>query len=160
MNSLISLGDEAMLNLLIMFAAQAAAPPPAEAELLGRRLAAKSGIATIAPLMIEKDVTELAGEAPDLSPTERARLLAIGRAEGKAGIDRLVAALGHAYAQRLSVADLRVLVAQSESPAATRWRGAEPAAIMATMRALGEIDLKKNVAAAFCRETGKLCDRR
>jgi len=148
-----------MLNLLIMLAAQMAAAPPVEAELLGRRLAAKSGIATIAPLMIEKDLTELAGEAPDLSPAERARLLAIGRAEGQAGLGRLVAALGHAYAQRLSVADLRVLVAQSESPAAARRRAAEPEAIMATMRALGELDLKKNVAAAFCRETGKLCER-
>jgi hypothetical protein len=148
-----------MLNLLIILAAQAAAPP-AEAELLGRRLAAKSGIATIAPLMIEKDVTELAGEAPGLSEAERQRLLAIGRGEGKAGLDRLVAALGHAYAQRLSVADLRVLVAQSDSPAAARRRAAEPAAIMATMQALGELDLKKNVAAAFCRETGKLCERR
>ena len=149
-----------MLSLMLILAGQAALAHPAEAELLGRRLATKSGIATIAPLMIEKDLAELAGEAPGLSQAERQRLLAIGRAEGRAGLDRLVAALGHAYAQRLSVADLRLLVAQSESKAAEHRRTAEPAAIAETMRSLGEIDLKKNVAAAFCRETGKLCDRR
>jgi hypothetical protein len=35
----------------------------------------------------------------------------------------------------------------------------EPAAIAGAMGTLGEMDLEKNVAAAFCRDVGKLCER-
>ncbi|MEP7006871.1 MAG: YdeI/OmpD-associated family protein [Sphingomonas bacterium] len=73
---------------------------------------------------------------------------------------RLIAALGDTYAKRLSVADLRILVAQNENPATIRWRAAEPAAIEETMKALGPIDFKGDTAADFCRATGKLCHRK
>ena len=42
-----------MLSLMLILAGQAALAHPAEAELLGRRLSTISGMATIAPRMIE-----------------------------------------------------------------------------------------------------------
>jgi hypothetical protein len=153
------LEGDIMLALAIAIAVDAAPAISNEAENLGRRLAATSGIATMAPLLIEKDLEELSKEAPILTPAEKRRLLELGHEEGRRGVDRLISALGHAYASRLSVSDLRVLVAQNEGEAAVRRRALEPSAIMETMRVLGQIDLKKNVAAAFCNETGKLCHR-
>jgi len=143
----------------IATAGAAMAAPTEEAQALGKRLAAAGTLATIAPLLIERDVADLAKEATTLTPTETARLKAIGQAEGRKGIDRLTAAMGAAYAERLSVDELRTLVAQAESPAAAKRRAIEPAVLMAAMQSAGEIDVKKDVAAAFCKETGKLCKR-
>ncbi len=113
-----------------------AAAPSAEAMALGTRLARAGLLAAIAPALIERDISELAAE------------------------DRVIAALGREYAARLSVEDLRALVAFHESPAAGRLRAAEPQVLVAAMSQLGTIDVKKDIAAAFCRETRKLCDRR
>jgi hypothetical protein len=33
-----------------------------------------------------------------------------------------------------------------------------PGAIAAAMQAVGQMDFKKDVRAAFCKDTGKLCD--
>lgn len=150
-----------MIAPLLALALQATAPdaPSPEALTLGKQLAGSGMLATIAPMLIEKDIAELAAEAPDLSADERARLTEIGRVEGKAGVERLTASLGAAYAKRLSVADMRALVAHNAGPAAQRWREAEMPAVMEAMQTLGAIDLKKTVAAEFCARTGKLCDR-
>jgi hypothetical protein len=139
---------------------QASGPAiPSEAQLLGVRLAKTSGFAAIAPSLIEKDLAELAREDASLSAAQRERLLSIGRTEARAGLEKVMLAIGSGYARRLSVEDLRVLVAHGESPAAVRWRTAEPAVMADAMGTIGEMDLKKNVAAAFCRDSGKLCDR-
>ena len=113
-----------MLFLLALAAVSAA--PNREAEALGIRLARTSGIATIAPMMVQKDLAELANEDPSLSSVQRERLRQIGNAEGRAGIELVVAALGASYAKRLSLRDLRALVKQNESPEAGRRRAAEP----------------------------------
>ena len=148
-----------MIALLLAAALQAASPAP-EAEALGRRLARTGTMATLVPMLVEKDLAELAGEDASLTPAERAGLLAIGRAEGRRNLDRLIAALGHAYAKRLSIADLKLLVAQSEMPATARLRTAQPAVIAEAMGTVGAIDLKALTAAEFCRQTGKMCDRK
>ncbi|KQR83081.1 hypothetical protein [Sphingomonas sp. Leaf343] len=135
------------------------AVPSVEAETLGRRLAAAGGLATMIPMLVETDLTELAGEKPDLTPAERERLFAIGHAEGARGRAKLIDALGHAYAAKLTVADLRVLVRNAEMPETKRLRQTEPAAIVQAMQTLGEMDLKKTVAAQLCKETGKRCER-
>ena len=137
-----------------------AAAPSAEAMALGTRLARAGLLAAIAPALIERDISELAAEDDRLTAAERARLAEVGREVGRAGIDRVIAALGREYAARLSVEDLRALVAFHESPAADRLRAAEPQVLVAAMSQLGTIDVKKDIAAAFCRETRKLCDRR
>jgi hypothetical protein len=148
------------MHALFLMLLQASGPAiPSEAQLLGVRLAKTSGFAAIAPSLIEKDLAELAREDASLSAAQRERLLSIGRTEARAGLEKVMLAIGSGYARRLSVEDLRVLVAHGESPAAVRWRTAEPAVIADAMGTIGEMDLKKNVAAAFCRDSGKLCDR-
>jgi hypothetical protein len=84
------------------------------------RLARTTGLAAIAPALVEKDLTELANEYPALSTGERQRLMTIGRTEAQAGLSKVMAAIGSGYARRLSVEDLRVLDAHGESPAAAR----------------------------------------
>lgn len=148
---------------MILIALQAASSAPTatpEAEDLGIRLARSGGLAAMAPALIEKDAVELAQEAKSLSDAERQHLVEIGRAQGRAGLDRIMRAIGIEYAKRLSVEDLRQLVTHAESPAAARWRAAEPLVVAAAMKSIGELDLKKSTASAFCKETGKLCDRR
>ena len=146
-----------MLVLLLLAAASTA--PASEAEELGLRLARTSGIVTIAPMLIQKDLADLAAEEPSLSPEQRRRLFEIGNEEGKAGIERLVGVLGAAYAKRLSVQDLRILVEQNESVEAARRRAAEPSVMIEAITALGSMDLKKATAARMCKDSGKLCAR-
>ena len=138
-------------------AALPTAAPMTEAQSLGRRLAAAGSLATIIPLIVEKDLGELADEDPTLKPTERDQLLAIGHAQAQAGMQRLTDALGDSYARHLSIDDLRTLVVQNESAAARHWRAIEPAAIADAVQAVGQMDLKKDTAALFCTRTGKLC---
>lgn len=145
--------------LAALVAGQAAPAATSEAEQLGVRLARMTGIATVAPALIEKDLAELSTEDPTLSAAERDTLLAIGRERGKAGLEQVVRAIGRAYARRLSVTDLRVLVANAETPAAGRWRRVEPLVIADAAAALGSIDLKARTAARFCEVTRKLCRR-
>lgn len=132
--------------------------PSAAAEALGRELAASGTLASLLPLLIAKDTEELVGELKGLSPTETARLRAIAAETAAKGTERLFTAQGHAYAMRLSEADLRALVAASRDPAQQRYRAALPGAIAATMMGVGELDLKKDIRAAFCKETGKGCE--
>lgn len=149
------------MHALTLILAQAAASTISpEAQDLGVRLAKTSGLAAMAPALIEKDLTDLANENPALSAEERQRLMSLGRAEAQVGLEKIMKAIGSGYARRLSVSDLQVLVAHGESPSAARWRIAEPLVIAEAMGALGSMDLKKKVAAAFCRQTGKLCDRK
>jgi hypothetical protein len=68
-----------------------------------------------------------------------------------------MAATGHAYATRLSIEDLRTLVAFNESPVAKRWRDATPGAIMEAVQSMGSLDFKGDTRKAFCTRTGKLC---
>jgi hypothetical protein len=148
-----------MLATLVLVAMQTAAPST-EAQDLGRRLAARGTLATLAPMLIEKDTAELATEAGTLTDTQKAKLQALSRDLGAKGVERIVAAIGSAYATKLSLDDLRTLVAQAEHPAAARRRAVEVPALVEAMTAIGQIDFKKDLAAAFCKETGKLCDRR
>lgn len=143
--------------LLLQAAASAAAPP--EAIDLGRRLAASGTLASLLPLIVEKDLTDLAAEDPAMTVADREALFTLGRAQADAGRARLLDAMGAVYARELPVADLRHLVAAAEDPAAQRMRALQPRLMMETMATLGPIDLKKDVAAAFCRERGRLCDR-
>ena len=148
-----------LIFALLLQTASPVAPSP-EAVALGRRLAESGPLAAIAPLLIARDASDLADEDPTLTASERQQLLDLAGAKGKAGMARLIAALADTYAKRLSVADLRILVAQNENPATVRWRAAEPTAFEETMKALGPIDFKGETAADFCRATGKLCHRK
>jgi hypothetical protein len=133
-----------------------ATPDPA-AEALGRELAGTGTLAALAPLQARAETEELIAAHPELTPTDQAQLRALAAKTAAAGTERLLGALGHAYAMRLSKADLAAAVAFERSPAAQRMRAAVPFTIAATMQAVGKMDFKADVRAAFCKDTGKLC---
>lgn len=143
-----------MIGLIVAVALAQASP---EAEALGQRLAKAGTLASIAPALMAKETEELVTDNPDLKPEERDRLRATARRVAAQDIDKLTTALGQAYAGKLSVEDLKVLVAAAESPAAQRRRAIEPAALAAAMTSIGKLDFKGDTIAAFCAETGKLC---
>lgn len=133
--------------------------PSPRALTLGRELAESGTLASLLPLLIAKDTAELVAEYKDLTPAETTRLGALSAEVAAAGSERLFAAQARAYAMRLSEADLTVLAAATRDPAQARFRAALPGAIAATMAGVGELDLKKDIRAAFCKETGKGCGR-
>lgn len=132
------------------------APSP-RALALGRELAESGTLASLLPLLIAKDTEELVGEYEDLTAAEQQRLRAVAAEVAAKGTERLFAAQARAYAMRLSEADLAALVTASRTPAQQRYRAALPAAIAATMAGVGELDLKKDIRAAWCKESGKGC---
>jgi hypothetical protein len=135
----------------------AAAPPSAEAERLGRRLADAGTLAALLPLIQAKEVNELVVAHPELNAKERDDLRNTAKQVYQQGSAKLLAATGHAYAARLSISDLRKLIAFQESPAARHYQAAVPAAIAATMQEVGPMDFKGEVVTAYCKQTGKLC---
>ncbi len=142
--------------LALMLAAAAAAPSP-EALSLGRQLAETGALAGLLPQISAKETEELVADHPEFSAADKAALRATARRVFEAGRDRLMDATGRAYAERLSVRDLRKLVAFQRSGAAHRYQAAMPQAIAATMQSVGKMDFKADVAAAFCKEKGRLC---
>ncbi len=133
--------------------------PIDDARRLGHELAAGGVVATLVPMLAEKDLVDLAAEDQSLTGSEREQLLVLGRARAKAGLDHLLSALGDAYATSLSGSEMRILIEQNASPARQHWLAIQPASIQQAVAALEGLDLKKDTAAEFCGRTGKLCDR-
>jgi len=135
----------------------AAAQPSDEALRLGNEIAAHGTLAALLPLKQQQDTAELLAEDKTLSAAEQAKVRAtVDRLYAEAR-KRLFAATGRAYADRLSLSDLRTVAAFYRTPAARRFQAAVPAAIVATMKTVGDIDLKKDARTAICKDTGKLC---
>jgi hypothetical protein len=143
----------------LLFLAAAAAQPSAAALALGRQVAEMGTLATILPLEQQKETEELIAAHPELSPNEKARLRATAKGVFESGRERLMQAEGHAYAQRLSVEDLRSVIAFERSQPGKRYRASMPQVIMDTMRVMGTMDFKGDVLRAYCKETGKLCGK-
>src|SRR3954470_11797539 len=143
--------------MIFLALAIVASTPSAEQLRLGRELAESGTLAALLPMVAEKETGELVAAHPELGEADRAALRATARATYEAGRTRLMDATGRAYAERLSVADLRALVAFNRTRAAAHYRTAMPGAIAAAMQRVGEMDFKKDALAAFCRRTGKLC---
>ncbi|WP_085809929.1 hypothetical protein [Sphingomonas sp. TZW2008] len=132
------------------------APSPA-AVVMGARLARTGSIMALLPLVAAKDTDDLVAAHPDLSPTEQARLRATARTTLAAGMARIETAFGTAYAKRLTPGELTALVAAAERHEQQRLRAVQPMVMAEAIASLGTLDFKKDVAAAFCRDTGKLC---
>ena len=141
---------------LLLFMAE----PPPEALSLSRELAETGTLAAVLPLVQAKETEELIANNPELSPAERDQLRAIAKATFRQGRERIMDATARAYAERLPLGDLRALAAFQKTEAATRYRDLMPEAIAAAMQSIGPMDYKGDVRAAFCKETGKLCDQR
>ena len=144
---------------LLLAAAAAAAQPSAEALKLGREIAGHGTLAALLPLKQEQDTRELLDEAKDLTPAEQAQLRATVERHYSKGKERLFAATGRVYAEKLSLKDLRAIAAFYRSAAAARFQTVVPTAIATTMQQVGDVDVKKDARAAFCKETGKLCGK-
>jgi hypothetical protein len=147
-----------MIPLLAV--ALAASTPTPEGLRLGRELAESGTLAALLPMVADKEIGELVAAHSELTEADRAALRATARATYEAGRARLMEATGRAYAERLSVADLRALVAFNRTRAAAHYRAAIPGAIASAMQAMGAMDFKKDALATFCRKTGKLCEAR
>ena len=137
----------------------AAAQPSPEALRLGRRLAETGTLASLLPMIQQKETEELLADHPELSAAEMTKLRATAQRVYQGGRDRLMEAEAQAYAKRLSIRDLRAAVAFQSSPAGRRTRAAMPGVIGDTMKSVGTMDLKGDVRAAYCKETGKLCGK-
>jgi hypothetical protein len=151
------MGAMIMALALASSGASATPNPGPRAEQLGRQLAEAGTLGGLLPLIGAKETEELVAAHSELAEADKAALRRTAARVFEAGRARLMAAMGHAYAQRLSIADLRVLVAANRAPAAARYRTAQPGAIAAAMQSMSGMDFKGDAIAAFCRETGKAC---
>ena len=145
--------------VMIAWLLAAAAQPSAEALRLGRQLAETGTLATILPLVQQKETEELVAAHPELSAAGKDLLRSTAQAVYRQGRDRLMQAEAVSYARTLSISDLRSAVAFQNSPSGKRYRAAIPQVIADTMRQLGRMDFKGDVLAAYCKETGKLCGK-
>jgi hypothetical protein len=138
-------------------AARVLPPPTAEALRLGRELADAGTLAHLLPLMESAQVAELVGENVDMAASDQAALRATAHKVFVAGAERLLAGEGLSYARLLSISALRTIVGFERSAAGRAYRAVTPQVITGTMAAVGKIDFKGEVRAAFCKEKGKLC---
>lgn len=144
--------------MMLLYALALLTPDPTpEALALGKRLAETGTLAALLPVIMAKETEELVAEHPEYAEADKAALRAAAAEQGKAGIDRLMTATGHAYAEKLSVEDLRVLVAFNEGEPGKKWRAATPGVIAAAMSEVGQLDFKGDTRKAFCAKTGKGC---
>jgi len=135
----------------------AAAAPSAEALALGRQIAEAGTMASFIELVQAKETDELVEAHPELGDSDKVKLRAVARVVYQSGRERLMQASARAYAERLSIADMRDIVGFQKSRAGQSYRGAIPAVIAATVESVGEMDFKGDVTAAYCKQTGKLC---
>ena len=144
--------------MILLYALALLAPDPTpEALALGKRLAETGALAALLPIKIKQETEEMVAEHPEWPEADKVALRATAEERAEAGVQLLMAATGKAYAETLSVEDLRVLVTFNESAVVKRWRDATPGAIFAAMEQAGGFDFKGDTRKAFCAKTGKLC---
>jgi hypothetical protein len=143
--------------LTVAIAALLAAGPSAEAEALGRRLAATGTLETLFPAVAAKETEEMIAQHPELSAAERQTLRDTAGEVRVAISAKMAAAFGHEYATTLSLGDLRALVAFAETPASRHYREAVPGVLMHAVAKVGSVDFGGDVRKSFCAKTGKLC---
>lgn len=148
-----------MILAAFLAAAAAAATPSPEALDLARKVAANGVLATLGPLQTQSELEEMIQASPDLTEAERTRLRAIGEKRAAALIVKVIETQAVAMAAELSVEDLRALADFAGSPPALHQREAMPKIILATVQALDGVDYAGGVKAAFCAETGNLCEQ-
>lgn len=143
--------------MVILLLAAAAAQPSPEALRLGEVLANNGTLATLLPIMQQKEIAELEANHPELSQPERVSLRATARRVFRDDLTMLIKSEAVAFASQLSIGDMRAIAEFETSAAGRRYRAATPAVVGIVMQSVSKIDYKKDVAAAFCAQTGKLC---
>lgn len=143
--------------LLLQAAAPTVPAPSGEALDLGKRVAASGMLARMIPQIGDKEAGEIIAEHPELTATDQAQLRQMAVSKAVEGRDKLVEAMGTAYARQLSIDDLKAIAAFNESSAAQRLKEVEPEAIQAAVSVMSGFDYKGTVLKDFCARTGKAC---
>ena len=154
---------------ILAIAAQAAAEPPAPAPTapaprpaalaaLGRRRAELGDLNAILGFAGHAEIERAATTTPGLTDAERARLRQVGERVVGAQRARILDVAGNVYARRFTAPQLRAMIAFLESPPGRAYVGALPQLLPQGAAAMEGVDLGRDVRAAFCRETGKLCE--
>ena len=131
-----------------------------EAIKLGEELASYGTLATLGPIMTAKEAEDLVAAHPELSKAEQDDLRASAKKEAEQLRAKAITVEGKAFAEALSLQDLRTLAEFARSDAAKRQRAAMPRIIVGTMKGLGNVDYKGSVLAAYCHNYGKLCPKK
>ncbi len=131
-----------------------------EAIKLGEELASYGTLATLGPIMTAKEAEDLVAAHPELTKAEQDNLRATAKKEADQLRAKAITVEGKAFAETLSLQDLRTLAEFARSDAARRQREAMPKIIVGTMKGLGNVDYKANVLAAYCRDYKKLCPKK
>jgi hypothetical protein len=145
--------------MVAAFLLLAAASPSPEALAVSRQIAETSDLVSLLPMIQAEETKELIEEHSELNEAEKSALRATSKRVFETGRERLIGAIAQAYADRMTVEELKSIVAFESSPAARRYRAVTPAAIQAAIQSIGEPDFKGDVLKAFCKETGKLCPK-
>jgi hypothetical protein len=148
------------MSLMFALALFGLSDPTPEALALGRQVAESGTLAALLPLVIAKDTEDLIGDYPELSDAEKAAFRATAAQVARDGTDRLMTAMGRAYAEKLSIEDMKAVIAFNRSPAAVHWKAATPAAVLGAMQGMGGLDFKKDARLAYCKQSGKACEER
>jgi hypothetical protein len=149
-----------MTIALLIAAAAAAAQPSPDAMDYARQVASRGVLVEIARLQTRSEVEGMIKDHPELTDAERERLRTLGQDKAQTLVEAAIDAEARAMAAELSLEDLRALATFATSPAAEHQRGALPKIMAATVGSLGKVDYAGGVRAAFCAETGKLCDKK
>ena len=147
--------------LLILQSATSSAvetAPDAEKLALATEVAAASPLATIGPLQTAAEVENIIAAHPELTADEADRVRALGKQRADELGQQALATEAAALADALTVEDLRAIAAFQRSTAAANHRAALPQVAMAVMQSLDGLDFRGEVQAAYCAESGKLCD--
>jgi hypothetical protein len=137
--------------------AAAPTPLPAAQAALGRRLAELGDFNAIVGAMGHAEIEAMATGTPDLTGAERARLRQVGEGVLTSGRARMLTIVGDIYGRHFTAGQLRAIIAFLESPSGRAYVGALPQLLPQIAMAMQGVDLRRDVRAAFCRETGKLC---
>ena len=136
----------------------AAAAPSPEALALARKVAARDDFLVMIENVAGGQVGEVEKGMGDLTADEKIKVDQIGRQKLAEGIGRVVEKLAAVYAQKFSVADLRVIDAFLETPAGRAYSER----LLPTLTAVGEamkgFDFKRQVRAETCVEIKKGCE--
>ena len=124
---------------------------------LAREIAARGMLATIGPMQTQAEIAAIIAEHPELTAEQQDRLRSVGFAEAEALGAKAVEAEAQALAATLTLDDLTAIAAFERSDAAANRRAALPTVMATVMASLGNADYKGAVKAAYCKETGLLC---
>ncbi|MEL7689910.1 hypothetical protein [Citromicrobium bathyomarinum] len=130
-----------------------------EALLLAREIAANGFLPSLVPLQTASEIEGMIKDNPNLTPSEIETLRAIGAQHAEQLRAKLIELDARAYADALSLSDLRALAVFERSEAAAHRRAAMPQIMMSVVTSLGDVDYGGGVKKDFCSQTGKLCER-